>query len=179
MDHRFTIYLKLIYWSKRKWLQFSQQSLNSFLYKNCCTFSCDQAAVSMVLSVYPSVRLTVCPSVSHTFFTMFLSLYHHDTFWASAFKTFFSPIWAFPDHNFIWIHTWLRNYAHSFKCLRRDAPWLLKIVHQILRSHGPKNRQFDPRFPRFQTITSVWIHRCICIYAQSLEGLKGNALLFL
>ena len=31
-------------------------------------------------SVCPSVRLSVCPSVCHTFLTMFPSLYHHEIF---------------------------------------------------------------------------------------------------
>ena len=37
-------------------------------------FSCDQAAL---LSVCPSIRLSIL-SVCHTFFTMFLSSYHHE-----------------------------------------------------------------------------------------------------
>ena len=51
-------------------------------------FSCNQAALQMVFSVRPSVRLSVCltvrlsvrPSVCHTSFTMFPSLYHHEIF---------------------------------------------------------------------------------------------------
>ena len=39
-------------------------------------FSCDQAALWMVQSVRPSVRLSVC----HTFLTMFSSSYHHEIF---------------------------------------------------------------------------------------------------
>ena len=39
-------------------------------------FSCDQAALWMVFSVCPSVRLSVC----HTFLTMFPSSYHHEIF---------------------------------------------------------------------------------------------------
>ena len=42
----------------------------------CLLFSCDQAALQMVFSV----RLSVCPSVRHTFLTMFPSSYHHETF---------------------------------------------------------------------------------------------------
>ena len=41
-------------------------------------FSCDQAALQMVFSVCPSVRLSVCPSVRHTCLTMFPSSYHHE-----------------------------------------------------------------------------------------------------
>ena len=39
-------------------------------------FSCDQAALWIVQSVRPSVRLSVC----HTFLTMFPSSYHHEIF---------------------------------------------------------------------------------------------------
>ena len=39
-------------------------------------FSCDQAALWMVFSV----RLSVCPSVTHTFLTMLPSSYHHEIF---------------------------------------------------------------------------------------------------
>ena len=45
-----------------------------------CIFSCDQAALQMVFSVCPSVRLSVCLSVCHTFLTMFPSSYHHEIF---------------------------------------------------------------------------------------------------
>ena len=41
-----------------------------------CIFSCDQAALQMVFSVC----LSVCPSVRHTFLTMFPSSYHHKIF---------------------------------------------------------------------------------------------------
>ena len=43
-------------------------------------FSCDQAAIWLVQSVRLSVCLSVCPSVRHTFFTMFPSSYHHEIF---------------------------------------------------------------------------------------------------
>ena len=48
----------------------------------CCKrlFSCDQAAIWLVQSVRLSVHLSVCPSVRHTFFTMFPSSYHHEIF---------------------------------------------------------------------------------------------------
>ena len=43
-------------------------------------FSCDQAALELVFSVCPSVCLSLCPSVRHTFLTMFPSSYHHEIF---------------------------------------------------------------------------------------------------
>ena len=45
--------------------------------KRChIVFSCDQAALRTLLSV----RLSVCPSVRHTFLTMFPSSYNHEIF---------------------------------------------------------------------------------------------------
>ena len=49
-------------------------------YSSGWIFSCDQAAIWLVLSVCPSVRPSVCLSVRHTFFTMFPSSYHHEIF---------------------------------------------------------------------------------------------------
>ena len=43
-------------------------------------FSCDQAALRTDISVCLCFRLSVCPSVCDTFFTMFLSSYHHEIF---------------------------------------------------------------------------------------------------
>ena len=62
--------------SRSLWRQYNDLSLHGI----CCmcllpcqdhpVFSCDQAALWMVFSV--------CPSVCHTFFTMFPSSYHHE-----------------------------------------------------------------------------------------------------
>ena len=51
------------------------------IFKNVnLVFSCDQAALWMVQSVCLSVRPSVCPSVCHTFLTMFPSSCHHEIF---------------------------------------------------------------------------------------------------
>ena len=70
-------------------------------------FSCDQAALWMVQSV--------CPSVCHTFLTLFPSSYHH---------------------NSNWIHIWWWNDAQSLRRHRRGALLFFKVIHQISRSHG-------------------------------------------
>ena len=54
----------------------SRKRWRFFLTNSCLIFSCDQAALQMVFSV----RLSVCPSVCHTFLTMFPSSYHHEIF---------------------------------------------------------------------------------------------------
>ena len=42
----------------------------------------------------------------------------------------------------VWIHRWLRNYAHSLKWQRRGALLFFVVICRILKSHGPKNQRF-------------------------------------
>ena len=122
-------------------------------------FSCDQAALQMVFSVCPSVRLSVC----HTFLTMFPSSYHHEIFRVitndqskvhakgqgqrskvkvtevttqlNRFRT------VTPD----WIDIWWWNDAYSLMLLRRCALLFFKVIRQISRSHGSKKHRIWPR----------------------------------
>ena len=45
----------------------------------------------------------------------------------------------------VWIHIWQWNHAHSWKQHRRGALLFFKVIRQISRSHGSKNRQIWPR----------------------------------
>ena len=45
----------------------------------------------------------------------------------------------------VWIHIWWWNYAYSLIMLRRGALFFLKVIRQISRSHGSKNRRIWPR----------------------------------
>ena len=69
-------------WTEKSmiWIQFKAKLLGRSQLSNPsdlpCFISCDQAALRTPTSVCPSV----CPSVYHTFFTMFLSCYHHKIF---------------------------------------------------------------------------------------------------
>ena len=45
----------------------------------------------------------------------------------------------------VWIHIWQWNLAHSWKQHRRGALLFFKVIHQISRSHGSKNRRIWPR----------------------------------
>ena len=45
----------------------------------------------------------------------------------------------------VWIHIWQRNHAHSWKQHRRGALLFVKVIRQISRSHGSKNRWIWPR----------------------------------
>ena len=45
----------------------------------------------------------------------------------------------------VWIHIWWWNGAYSLMVLSRGALLLFKIIRQISRSHGSKNRRIWPR----------------------------------
>ena len=45
----------------------------------------------------------------------------------------------------VWIHMWWWNDAYSLIILRRGALLFLKVIRQISRSHGSKNRRIWPR----------------------------------
>ena len=106
---------------------------------------------------FPSVRLSVC----HTCLTMFPSSYHHDIFrsyyqWPkqgpckrsrSEVKVteVTTQLNRFRTVTPVWIHIWWWNDAYSLMLLRRGALLFLKVIRQISRSHGPKNRRIWPR----------------------------------
>ena len=114
-------------------------------------------------SVCPSVCLSVCPSVRHTFLTMFSSSYHHE--FSGVITSDRSDVHAkgqgqrskvkvtevttqlyrFQTVTPVWIHIWWWNDAYSFIMLRRGALLFFKVISQISRSHGSKNRQIWPR----------------------------------
>ena len=45
----------------------------------------------------------------------------------------------------VWIHIWWWNDAYSLMLLRRSALLFFKVIRQIARSHGSKNRWIWPR----------------------------------
>ena len=45
----------------------------------------------------------------------------------------------------VWIHMWWWNDAYSLMMLRRGALLFFKVIRQIWRSHGSKNRWIWPR----------------------------------
>ena len=52
----------------------------------------------------------------------------------------------------VWIHIWWWNDAQSLMLLRRGAHLFFKVIHQISRSQGSKNRRIWPKlaFPDFK-----------------------------
>ena len=123
-------------------------------------FSCDQAALNG--SVCPSVCLSVCLSV-----TPFWLCYHHIIIMKfsglitkdqgkvhakgqgqrSKVKVteVTTQLNRFRTVTPVWIHIWWWNDAYSLIMLRRGALLFFKVIHQISRSHGYKNRQILPR----------------------------------
>ena len=116
---------------------------------------------SVCLSVRPSVCLSVRPSVRHTFLTMFPSSYHHEIFrsyyqWQIYAKgqgqrskvkvtEVTTQLNRFRTVTPIWIHIWWWNDAYILIMLRKGALLFLKVIRQIWRSHGSKNRRIWPR----------------------------------
>ena len=113
------------------------------------------------LSVCPSVRPSVCLSVCHTFLTMFPSSHHHEIFrsyyqwqkWRPCKRSrskvkvteVMTQLNRFRTVTPVWIHIWWWNDAYSLIMLRRGALLFLKVIRQISRSHGSKNRRIWPR----------------------------------
>ena len=117
---------------------------------------------SVCLSVRPSVRLSVRPSV-----TPFWLCSHHPIImkFSGVITSDRSDVHAkgqgqrskvkvtevttqlnrFRTVTPVWIHIWWWNDAYSLIMLRRGALLFFKVIRQISRSHGSKNRQIWPR----------------------------------
>ena len=135
-------------------------------YKLLCVFSCDQAAIWLVQSVRLSVCLSVRPSVCLSV-TPFSPCSHHRIImkFSGVITMVKSDVHAkgqgqrskvkvtevntqlsrFRTLTPVWIHIWQWNHAHSWKQHRRGALLFFKVIRQISRSHGSKNRRIWPR----------------------------------
>ena len=108
-----------------------------------------------------SPKTSVCPSVCHTFLTIFPSSYHHEIFrsyyqwqkWRPCKRSrskvkvteVTTQLNRFRTVTQVWIHTWWWDDAYSLIMLRRGALLFFKVIRQISRSHGSKNRRIWPR----------------------------------
>ena len=125
-------------------------------------FSCDQAALQMVFSVRlsacPSVRLSVTPFwlCSHHLIIMKLSgvitndrrkVHAKGQGQRSKVKVteVMTQLNRFRTVTPVWIHICWWNDAYSLMLLRRGALLFFKVIRQISRSHGSKNRGLWPR----------------------------------
>ena len=132
----------------------------------CSVFSCDQAALQMVFSVCPSVCLSVCPSVRPSVTPFWLCSHHRIIMKFSGVITsdrsdvhakgqgqrskvkvteVTTQLYRFRTVTPVWIHLWWWNDAYSLIMLRRGALLFFKVICQISRSHGSKNRRIWPR----------------------------------
>ena len=57
----------------------------------------------------------------------------------------FDPDWAFPDCNSSLNSPMAINDAQSLKLHQRGALLFFKVIRQISRSHGSKNRRILPK----------------------------------
>ena len=124
-------------------------------------FSCDQAALWMVqsvcLSVCPSVRLSVCLSHLFDYVPIILSSifrsYYQWQRWRPCKRSrskvkvteVTTQLNRFRTVTPVWIHIWWWDDAYSLIMLRRGALLFFKVIRQISRSHGSKNRWIWPR----------------------------------
>ena len=120
-------------------------------------FSCDQAALQMVFSVCPSVRLSVCPSVTpfspcshHHIIMKFSGVITNDKTDVHAkgqgqrskvkVTEVNTQLNRFRTVTLVWIHIWWWNKAYGLMMLRRGALLFFKVIcHTALKSV-----EFDP-----------------------------------
>ena len=120
-------------------------------------FSCDQAALQMVFSVRPSVRLSVTPfwlCSHHRIIMKFSGGITNDQSKVHAkgqgqrskvkVTEVTTQLNRFRTVTPVWIHIWWWNDAYSLMLLRRGALLFFKVIRQISRSHGSKNRRIWP-----------------------------------
>ena len=117
-------------------------------------------------SVCPSVCLSVCPSVRPSVTPFWLCSHHRIIMKFSGVITndkskvhakgqgqrskvkvteVTTQLNRFRTVTPVWIHIWWWNDAYSLMLLRRGALLFFKVIRQISRSHGSKNRRIWPR----------------------------------
>ena len=117
-------------------------------------FSCDQAALQMAFSVCPSVCPSVC--LSHLFdyvpiirsswnFQELLPMTRERSMQKVKVTEVTTQLNRFRTVTPGWVHIWWWNDAYSLMLLRRGALLLFKVIRQISRSHGSKNRRIWPK----------------------------------
>ena len=128
---------------------------------------------------------SVCPSVCHTFFTMFPAPYYHEIFvivddrsdvhargqgQRSKVKVteVMTLLSRFRTVTPVWIHIWWWNDGQSLMLLRRGALLFFKVIRQISRFTRSKKLLILTRIERFRTVTPIWIHPWPRNDAQSL-----------
>ena len=132
--------------------------------KRCpIVFSCDQAALQMVFSVCPSVCLSVTPfwlCSHHRIIMKFSGVITNDQSKVHAKGhgqrskvKVTTQLNRFRIVTPVWIHIWWWNDAYSLMLLRRGALLFFKVIRQISRSHGSKNRRIWPKL----AVSGLWL----------------------
>ena len=77
----------------------------------------------------------------------------------------------------VWIHIWWWNDAYSLMLLRRGALLFFKVIRQISRPHGSKNRRIWPRLAKkwCTKLEVVW-KRCAVVFQGHLSNFKVTRL---
>ena len=115
---------------------------------------------------FPSVCLSVCPSVRLSVTPFWLCSHHRIIMKFSGVITsdrsdvhakgqgqrskvkvteVTTQLYRFRTVTPVWIHVWWWNDAYSLIMLRRGALLFFKVICQISRSHSSKNRRIWPR----------------------------------
>ena len=115
---------------------------------------------------FPSVCLSVCPSVCPSVTPFWLYSHHRIIMQISGVinsnrsdvhakgqgqrskvkvTEVTTQLYRFRTVTPVWIHVWWWNDAYSLIMLRRGALLFFKVICQISRSHGSKNRRIWPR----------------------------------
>ena len=126
-------------------------SILAFVYNTI--FSCDQAALQMVFSVCLSVApFWLCSH--HCIIMKFSGVITNDKSKVHAkghgqrskvkVTEVTTQLNRFRTVTLVWIDIWWWNDAYSLMLLRRGALLFFKVIRQISRSHGSKNRGIDP-----------------------------------
>ena len=118
---------------------------------NPLVFSCDQAVLQMLFSVCPSVKpFWLCSP--HRIIMKFSRVITNDQSKVHAKGQgqrskvkVTTQLNRFRTVTPVWIHIWWWNDAYSLMLLRRGTLLFFKVIRQISRSHGSKNRHIWPR----------------------------------
>ena len=124
-----------------------------------CRFCCFLAATEQLYKWYfPSVRLSVTPfwlCSHHRIILKFSGVITNDQRKVHAkgqgqrskvkVTEVTTQLNRFRTVTPVWIHIWWWNDAYSLMLLRRGALLFFKVIRQISRSHGFKNRRIWPR----------------------------------
>ena len=153
-------YLSTEYWTKIVYYLFTQTSPVAHTSALTPTYIKSQKLPNWPISKELGLGRMLLPHWK-LLFTMFPSSYHHEIFrsyyqcqkWCpckrsrskvkvTEVKTQFCRFWIVTT---VWIHIWWWNHAQSLMLLRWGALLLFKVIRQISRTHGTKNRRFWPK----------------------------------